>query len=164
MMLLLITICVLPCVNADKTTIINLNQSNKWLILAYFCGDNDLDAAITEDWNEIKASDADNVRVWVLKDGDGTHDTHLYQVHQGTIYEYDDTYFPWLDDEENMGDENTLFNFLHSILIKNEYQTYRKILIFRDHGASWRGCMSDETDQGYLRVNNIKSAIENAIL
>jgi hypothetical protein len=60
-------------------------------------------------------------------------------------------------DEIDMGDFNTLKNFIN--FGKEQYPADRYILTIFDHGAGWAGACLDETNDGWLTMDEMQRAL-----
>jgi hypothetical protein len=60
--------------------------------------------------------------------------------------------------EQNMGSEETLYNFVS--YAKENYPADRYIMCFYGHGGAWFGCCGDATSHDGLRVHEMKGALE----
>lgn len=142
-------------------------SGSDWTLMVYLDGNHDLCTHGSSDMSEINASFAANVDVIVLKDDDSGegNDTRMYYVNNGISSEL---YPDWLDDEENMGDGDNLFDFVNWSL--SNYPSDRTMLLFWDHGSAYWGCCRDEDpgpdfieDKDYLRIMEIRDALDRAI-
>lgn len=61
--------------------------------------------------------------------------------------------------EVDMGDSQTLQDFLE--YGKTNYPATRYILSMYDHGGGWRGACVDDTDGGWLTMNDMQQALSN---
>jgi hypothetical protein len=103
---------------------ISSSFARQWTILLYCDADSYLDLAGVNDLNELElAGSTPEVAIIVLLDRNGFNDTHLYYVNydpQGLpggddsniISTVIDTLAPWMATEEDMGNPNTLKDFL----------------------------------------------------
>ncbi len=122
-----------------------LSAEKQWTIMVYCCADNNLDMAGVNDLNEIELSGSDsNVNIIFLLDRWGMDDTHLYYVEHdpnGEPYGNDnntistklDSLAPWMAVEEDMGNPQTLKDFLLWSL--ENYPAEHYLLSIWDHGS-----------------------------
>ena len=141
----------LPANRAENITIRLLSPNDRgWLILVYLDGDNNLEDAAIDDMNEMETvGSGESYTILVLFDripgyddsnGDWTG-TRLYRVlRDNDPYNINSEQIPlWTGDMEkelNMGDNETLYNF-----IKYAYQLYPAVhvaLILWDHGSGFK--------------------------
>ncbi len=127
----------------------------KWTVMVYCCADNNLDMAGVNDLNELELSGSDeNINMIFLLDRWDVDDTHLYYVvHDTGGMPYGDdnnTISPLLDDsaswmasEEDMGNPQTLQDFL--LWSVQNYPAEHYLLSIWDHGS---GIFKE--DQGFL--------------
>ncbi|MDR3312706.1 MAG: hypothetical protein LBS64_06210 [Spirochaetaceae bacterium] len=120
-----------------------------WLFLMYLDGDNNLQASIRQDLNEMEAGiyqlpNEVAVSVVVLWDGAGAGDSQLYELGPDTnpgklgVYTVDVTgSAEWIQNNEvDMSDGKTLTDFL--VWAKKRYPAKNVVLQFGDHGAGPR--------------------------
>jgi hypothetical protein len=133
-----------------------------WLFLLVLDADNDLNAFLSADMNEVEAGlyrlpNDVSVKVVALWDGTGKNDSKLYEMgpdndknHLGNFtIDVSDT-ADWLTNGEvDMSNPDTVTNFL--IWAKNRYPANKVVLQFSDHGAgprsvrSTRAMLTDDT-------------------
>jgi len=124
-------------------------RHGKWTVMFYFDGDQSetvysLSDKMFADLENLKTvGSTDNVNLIVLLDGDHSNDSHLYYVRRGTADEIplSAVNSSW-DNEINMGDGNTLFDFINWS-IKN-YPAEHYNLYLNNHGGGWYGICVDE--------------------
>jgi hypothetical protein len=117
----------------------------KWTIMVYGCADNNLDPAGVNDLNELELSGSDsNMNIIFLLDRWGMNDTHLYYVEHDTlglpggddnniISTLIDDSAPWLAPEEDMGNPQTLMDFL--LWTTANYPAEHYLISIWDHGS-----------------------------
>ena len=146
---------------------------SQWTVMVYLDGDNDLEAAALEDFNEMElAQNNPDVKIIVLmdrseayssSDGDWTgtrlyhihHDTDLHTITSPTLV---DT--TWLGlqgtdaDELNMGLGDTLKRFV--TFCTNEYPSQHTALILWDHGSGWAPASVDasKSNTKFIAIDN----------
>ncbi|RKX45344.1 MAG: hypothetical protein DRP27_04375, partial [Thermotogae bacterium] len=131
-----------------------------WTFMVYLDGDNNLDDYGDIDFGEMEAvGSSSSVNVVVLKDDSAFGDTHLYYVEGGSSTEL---YPSWLDSEENMGNGETLRDFVSWAI--DGYPADHTFLVIWDHGAAWEGACWDDTSGGdYLTMLEIGDALAGAL-
>lgn len=143
-----------------------------WTILVYLDGDNNLEADAIDDFEEMaRVGSTDQVHIIVQMDrirSPEGWDDRRYGNWEGTLRfrveaGMEPTRANALADlgERNMGDPATLTDFL--IWGVNNYPAKRYAIILWDHGASWLGIASDDTDRDVLNLPEISSAFETAL-
>jgi hypothetical protein len=137
----------------------------QWLVLIYMDGDNSLGSTRDNSYVSFDLSEMESVsfplqvKVVALVD--------YYGNTGGEIYETDDTgKLKKVADinELNMGDQETLVNFVKEYMDK--YPASKKALIFWDHGDGWRSVnyqtrfsAIDETDGDTLFMFEVRNAL-----
>ncbi len=99
-----------------------------------------------------EAYSAENLNVVVLQDT-YTNPARVWYVdsnHQTVLLE------EW--GEVNMGDDSTLGSIIN--YAKTNYPADRYLLAVYDHGGGWRGACIDETNGGWLQMNEFQLALE----
>ena len=124
---------------------LNAESTKKWTIMVYCCADNNLDMAGVNDLNELELSGSDeNINIIYLLDRWGVDDTHLYYVtHDSSglpagddnniISPIIDNQAGWLASEEDMGNPETLQDFL--VWSIQNYPAEHYLLSIWDHGS-----------------------------
>jgi len=136
------------------------NSSGDWTIMVYLNGDNDLKAYANDDLEEMKNTNTGD-DLLILHDDNTTNqdDTVLYHYKNGKKTDKNPA---WLDDEENMGAQSTLEDFVSWCM--DEYYSTNTMLIFWDHGGAWKGvCWDDESNEDNLRIKEIRDALNNSL-
>ncbi len=142
-------------INADsipKTT-----YTAKWTFMVYMDGDNSLSDATMDDLGEMESGymDTKYVNVIVLWDRNGNGDTKLIKIkHNG----YESLSVPWMSSEMNMGNPNTLVNFVTWVV--KTYPAEHYFLDLWDHGGDYAGAMWDETSSSHLSLKSLHYAAE----
>lgn len=143
-----------------------------WTVLIYLDGDNNLEADALEDFREMaEVGSSDKLKIAVqldrissseFWDDDSAGDwdgAARFLVERGSEPELDAA----VEDlgEVNMGDPSTLADFIDWGV--QTYPAQRYALVIWDHGASWLGIASDDTDDGdILSLPELSSALETA--
>ncbi|MFA8434545.1 MAG: DUF4465 domain-containing protein [Marinifilaceae bacterium] len=157
---------------------------DKWTILVYLDGDNNLEGNGIADINEMESVTLpENVNVIVQMDRTTGHDysnenwteTRRYLIqHDDDVKKINSL---WLDQsnplgELNMGDPNTLSDFIEWGV--KSFPAEKTMLILWDHGGGWRSsdqtnfsltkgvCWDDTDGNDYLEMREVKSALQNA--
>ncbi len=134
----------------------------KWTFMVYMDADNNLNSSsygdIDEMENGYKASASGEVNVIVLWDRNGNGDSKLIKIKSGG---YDDisSSAPWMSSEVDMGDPQTLEEFVEWT-VKN-YPAEYYFLDLWDHGGDYSGAMWDDTSGTHLSLEDLKEAADN---
>lgn len=143
----------------------------RWTILVYLDGDNNLESDALDDFREMAAvgsSDEinivvqlDRIRTRASWDDDSAGDwdgTMRFLVERGM----EPTPDAAVEDlgELNMGAQETLADFIAWGV--ERYPAERYALIIWDHGASWLGLASDDTDDDIISLPELSAALETA--
>jgi hypothetical protein len=145
-----------------------------WTVLVYIDADNDLESYSVTDFNEMEqvgSSDRVNVvaqfdRISSDEAWDDTSNGDWTTAKRFLIERDDDTdafNSKELEDlgEVNMGDPKTLADFVAWGV--KAYPAQRYAVIISDHGSSWQGIASDETDgNAFLSLPDLDAALKNA--
>ncbi|MBU7031949.1 MAG: hypothetical protein HXS53_05430 [Theionarchaea archaeon] len=153
-----------------------LQATANWTVMVYLDGDNDLEGAAIDDFNEMEAigsSSAVNIVVQFDRSGSYDDSNGNWQTTKRFLVTkdpngYDSTIFTTeLSDlgEVNMGDRSKLEEFV-SWAISN-YPANYYLLVLWDHGSGWKKFPSeviksvcvDETDTDELTLTEIKLAL-----
>jgi len=130
--------------------IINSNQNMKWTWMFY--DDADFYQAY-DPLNDFakEAFSSENINVLVLQDpNDGPAKIwYIDEDHNKEIL--------MNLGEVNMGDSNTLRDFIN--YSKKNFQADRYLLSLYDHGGGWMGACVDNTDNGWLTMNDMQKAL-----
>lgn len=130
---------------------ISSNSNNKkWTWLFY----NDADFTPAYDpFNDFKgeAFSGENLNVVMLRDTYGGPAQYWYidEVHNADLLEE--------LGEVDMGDSGTLLDFIE--YGKEHFPADRYLLSFYNHGGGWEGACRDDTDNGWLTMDEIQQAI-----
>lgn len=86
-------------------------------------------------------------------------DTCRFFVTQGMSYAHSNALW---SDEVNMGDDNTLIDFVTWAINTRHYEADHYLLVLQNHGGSWVGCCWDRTSgNDRLDLSEIKSAMSS---
>ncbi|HQU37320.1 MAG TPA: clostripain-related cysteine peptidase [Anaerolineales bacterium] len=144
-----------------------LTAQDKWTVMVYMVGDNELEEYVIPDIEDELAStgSSQDVNVLVLADRAPGYDisqgdwqtTKLFYVTQGMTADSANAVADW--GERNMGDAQTLIEFI--AWSKANYPADHYALYFWDHGWSWHPgwVLIDETDGDTLDYDELKNAI-----
>lgn len=132
------------------------DESGTWTVMAYVCGDNNLETFALSDLEEMEQVGSKNgVTIVVLMDTFSLLEgTHWYVVEEGSDHVDIDAGTHTCDCHEvtgedcpgelDMGDGNTLTSFIVSAVEYSPADHY--MLVLWDHGGGWRGvCWDDST-------------------
>ncbi|WP_299755617.1 clostripain-related cysteine peptidase [uncultured Chloroflexus sp.] len=144
----------------------------EWTVLVYLDGDNNLESDAIDDFEEMaRVGSTDQVHIVVQMDrirSPEVWDDRRYGNWDSTLrFRVEAGMEPTRENaltdlgERNMGDPATLSDFL--IWGIENYPAKRYAIILWDHGASWLGIASDDTDGDVLNLPEISSAFETAI-
>ena len=134
-----------------------------WTVMVYLDADNNLDPAGVTDVAEMQAvGSTDHVNIVVLFDRSsarcGYNGSKILHIHAGgntTLWG------SWTDaDECNMGDPATLTWFLNFTVAA--FPADRYALVLWDHGGNWEGICWDDTDDDYLTITEVRTALADA--
>ncbi|MFC2072818.1 clostripain-related cysteine peptidase [Chloroflexota bacterium] len=141
-----------------------------WTFMVYMAADNNLDPAGVDDLNEMEVvGSTDNVNIVVLSDRWGSGDTNIYYVTSDNDTDnVTSPVVPGPPAEVNMGDPNTLVNFVE--WTKSNYPADHYALVLWNHGSGWRepaipealpsGVAWDDTSGGdYITTLELGSAL-----
>ncbi|RRR78522.1 MAG: forkhead-associated protein, partial [Candidatus Viridilinea halotolerans] len=143
----------------------------QWTVLVYLDGDNDLERAAVTDFHEMaRVGSSDDIKIvvqfdrissrerWDDRSAGDWETTKRFLVERGMA----PTPEMALADlgELNMGDADVLADFIEWGI--TNYPAERYALIIWDHGASWIGVASDDTDDDMLTLPDISAALETA--
>lgn len=143
----------------------------RWTVLVYLDGDNNLEPDALDDMREMaRVGSSDELKIVVQLDrissGEAWDDTSAgdwegtkrFLVERGM----EPTADAALEDlgELNMGAQETLADFVEWGV--SSYPAERYALIIWDHGASWLGIASDDSDDDALSLPELSAALETA--
>jgi len=140
-----------------RTLVVRPASQADWLFMLYLCGDNNLGYWLQQGLYKAESALSSNPRVQVvaLLDGDGNGDTVLYEVQAGGSERI--TGPAWLSDELNLGDPQTLSDFV--LWARQTYTTTsHTFLSISDHGGGIRGTAWDDTNNDYLTLGELGQA------
>ncbi len=133
------------------------NHDAKWTFMVYMDGDNSLSDATEGDLSEMERGyqNTSYVNVLVLWDKDGNGDTKLIKIKNGG---YEELSAPWMKNELNMGNPDTLIDFV--VWAMKNYPAQHYFLDLWDHGGDYSGAMWDETSGSHLSLKDLHYAAE----
>ncbi|MBZ5495700.1 MAG: hypothetical protein LAP85_04810 [Acidobacteriia bacterium] len=102
----------------------------------------------------LEAYSGPNLDVLILE-GTADRPTTLYYVNPNRSLAVIDP-----PDEKNMGDSNTLYDFI--MKAKTDFPAERYVLAFYDHGQGWQGCCIDQSSSDILSMDEMQRAISRA--
>ena len=144
-----------------------------WTLMVYLDGDNNLDGWTVNVFNMLEyAADNENVNIVVLRDRSKSilHDSksYYYEVQHDTnlnsLADYTDNVNRWGKNELNLGDSNTLSDFI--TWSRGRYPASYYGLVLNDPGTGLRGGMIDETDKHssgsdeWLSLSKMRDALD----
>jgi len=133
-------------------------EMKEWTLLMYWDADNNLEFCTDfalETWENALTSN-ENVNIVAYVDILSKNGTWIYEVKDGVA----DIVCEW--DEKNSSSPDTLKEFLlHGL---RNYPANKTMLVVQDHGYSWRGVCSDDTDgnDSLMLVDGMAAAIRDA--
>lgn len=130
--------------SAPVETALRVRPPYSWRFLLYLDGDNNLAAYLERALRQLEqANISPQVTVLALFDGDSpdSNDTYRYEVQPGGVYQ--DGVNRWHLPEANMGDPQTLYNFI--AWAKTNYPTDYTYLAIANHGRGTQGLAWDDT-------------------
>lgn len=163
---------------SDNPFAVAAQPQTAWTFLVYLDGDNSLDLAGVEDFNEMeRAANNPNVNIVVCWDRSGSGNSAYYKVKYDTsttTAAYTEGVDKWAKGELNMGDPTTLSAFLTWAIARFPAQHYAVVLW--DHGAGWgpratlvaaekpkKGCCWDDSNgSDYLTCREVQQALATA--
>ncbi|MBC8075829.1 MAG: forkhead-associated protein, partial [Chloroflexales bacterium] len=145
-----------------------------WTVLVYIDADNDLESYSVEDFNEMEQVGSSD-RVNVVAQFDRISSNEAWDDSSNGDWTSTKRFLLQRDDDDetfgskeledlgelNMGDPKTLADFVAWGV--KAYPAKRYALIISDHGSSWQGIASDETDNNaLLSLPDLDAALKNA--
>ena len=152
--------------------------SRTWTVMVYLNGDNDLGSYTDDVFNKLEtAANRSNVKIVVLWDQDSSHGPGTcrylvqYDTNPSRLGSYTEGVNRWCSSELNMGDKQTLADFVN--WTRDNYSANHYFLSIFDHGGGWapevlallphaRGWMAggaglswDDTDEDYLSTYDL---------
>lgn len=164
-------------VTANNSIDVYLEPTIKnWTFMVYIDADNNLEKFGIKDFNEMEQiGSTKEVNIVVLFDRwNGTNgeiseddtsngnwtNTKLYYVTKDNDTENITSVELENMTEQNMGDPNTLFNFVNNSI--NNFPAENYILVLWNHGAGCFGvCLDEQDNEDYLSMDELKEALEN---
>jgi clostripain len=141
MLFLVSALAIFPAAIADEGTTDEAEPA-EWTFMVYLDADNNLDSAGVEDLSEMmEVGSTNDVNIIVLHDSSSDGDTYLLKVEAGKT---DSLSAEWVDEEENMGDPETLIDFT-TWSVEN-YPAERYLLVLWNHGGAFWGVCWDDTN------------------
>ncbi len=149
-----------------------IKQTKSWTFMVYMAGDNDLEEVAITDLNELEyglnqSGLAEEMNIIVVFDRHPNYDssngnwigTRYYEVIPDDALDgnIDSTLVGPSLGEQNMGNPNTLTNFVNWTL--TNYPAEHYALVFWDHGSGIDGLCYDQTDNDKLTYAEIHSAL-----
>lgn len=120
----------------DNTSPFSQPLHLRWTLLLYLNGDNDLEEFMVDTLDNVAAAGTSpRANVLVLLDGQGSADTALYDVSDGTANQLSLTPVFGASDELNMGDGQTVVDFV--TWGRSHYPSRYTLLSIVDHGGGW---------------------------
>jgi len=145
----------------------------EWTFMVYLDGDNNLEAAAIDDLNEMEAAGGStaDVNIIVLIDlcssengadsmyGITWNEARIYYVEAGSDDEEIESTLISEEGEINMGDGETLTNFVD--FVQTNYPAKKYGLSLWDHGGGLDGlCWDTDNNHNYLTINELQEALD----
>ena len=140
---------------------IKSKNTAKWTFIWYLDEDNSLDGYgyngdMQEAINGYKKSANGDVNVIVLDDRKGNGDTKLYFVNDTGAHNISSQASSWLKSEMDMGDPQTLIDFVNWTV--HNYPAKHYFVDLWDHGGDYSGAMWDDTSNDHLTLAELRSS------
>ena len=141
---------------------VNFFAPVRWTLMVYLDADNNLDDVGWINFNDLEsAADNGNVNILVVWDRINTESAY-YEVQYDTdpdqAVNYTENVNAWLKGELNMGDPETLIDFVN--WARSKYPAQHYALVLDDHGGGLAGAMQDETDgSDIITVSQLGAAL-----
>ncbi|MBI5653992.1 MAG: hypothetical protein HZC40_26615 [Chloroflexi bacterium] len=134
--------------------------SKPWTFMLYLAADNNLYPYLQRAVAQLEALPPNpNVNIVILYDGDRTNDSWRFLVQPGGQYTIGVN--KWYLNELNMGDPQTLMDFINWTRVNYPAQHY--YLALADHGRGTSGVAWDDSNgKDYLTVAELRSALSTA--
>ncbi|MBD3227810.1 MAG: hypothetical protein GF329_06445 [Candidatus Lokiarchaeota archaeon] len=139
----------------------------QWTYIGYFCADNNLDEYGIDDINEMEKGMIDTADVEVIALIDRYYSgAKTYRIRHDSLSSINSpVQTTGLPNEPNMGDGQTLEDFLIWVFNHPDYSADKYILDLWDHGAGWPGiCYDDSSGQDGLTLQEVQDAISDALI
>lgn len=151
--------------NSPQTIEVVLNvtrpDQSVWTMMFYVAADNDLAFGLKNKQLSLQeAAQHANLNILVLMDLADSGDTQLYQVLPDGLLTYTPGNVPWLASEMDMGDPETLRQFVS--WAKEEYPADLTYLNIANHGKGTQGIAWDEQSSSFLPVSELSEALNAA--
>lgn len=138
----------------------------KWTVLLYSAADNNLYVDMVDDVCELEhvGSDANtNIAVQIdhgkqVPKARGAQ-RHFLEKHSDSLHAIQSPVVEELG-QINMGDANVLSKSIQWAM--KAYPSEHFMLVISDHGNSWKGCASDDSNRGWMATPSIKAALQDA--
>jgi clostripain len=158
-----------PNINNGYPYLTTILSKEKWTVMAYLNGDNNLEGDALRIFNELeKAGSTPYVNIVALIDRHPEFDssdgnwasTRLYKIDKDD--DLKNIHSTLLEELElNMGDVKTLSWFIEKVM--NLYPAEHYALILFDHGYGWEGISYDwSSNKDYLDMTELKEALSKA--
>lgn len=137
----------------------------EWTFMVYLDADNNLDPAGFDDLNEMElVGSTSEVAIIVLFDGRDVEDSKIYYIEQDADLTTITSVVIKDLGEVNMGDPDTLRNFIKYSTTR--YRSQRYALVLWDHGDNWFGVCWDEHPvyMDNLTPDEIQQALDGFVI
>ncbi len=144
----------------NTSNIKSTKQQAKWTFIVYLNGDNSLSSYTDGDLSEMESGYNDaaqgEVNLIALWDKDSNGDTKLIKVHHGGYDDISSSASSWLQSEMNMGNPQTLIDFVEWTV--QNYPAEHYFVDLWDHGGDYSGAMWDDTSGSHLSLADLRTA------
>ncbi len=133
----------------------------EWTFIWYLDEDNSLDGYgyngdMKEAISGFKKSAEGLVNIIVLDDRSGDGDTRLYYLNDTGAYDISTQASSWLLSEMDMGNPQTLIDFVNWTV--HNYPAKHYFVDLWDHGGDYSGAMWDDTNNSHLTLADLRTA------
>ncbi len=153
-------------VEENGNVIIGSKSVAEWTFMVYMDEDNNLYGyGYSGDMKEMisgyTSHGSGKVNIIVLDDGNKNGDTKLYFVNNTGAHDISPMASSWLRKEMDMGDPNTLINFV--VWTEKNYPAHHYFLDLWDHGWDYHGAMIDQTNSDILSLSDLEYAAQTIL-
>ncbi len=140
---------------------VNYNIKAKWTFMIYLDEDNSLDGYgyngdLQEAIQGYNPTARGLVNIICLDDRSGNGDTKLYFVDNNGTHDISSSASSWLSSEMDMGNPNTLIDFVEWSM--RNYPAEHYFVDLWDHGGDYSGAMWDDTNNDHLTLADLRTA------
>ncbi|MHA1870416.1 MAG: clostripain-related cysteine peptidase, partial [Promethearchaeota archaeon] len=139
------------------------SATKEWTLILYKDADNNLEKYGLMDFNELEEglTDDTNINILVLLDLKSTHKTNVFYITHDTNTSRISSSQVELNSELDMGDPQTLKNFIDFCV--SNYPANRYWLDLWDHGGNYLGvAWDDSSDDDHLTMAELRTALQDS--